>query len=1065
MYSLLQGLKIVKKLGFGATGEVALVDHGGELRALKVINLNAMSLLGPRGGIAKDERQRKLLRERKQKFLLAGFQYEAKTLKTLDHVNVTRFYDCGYAAKEKRYYLISEYVEGKDLYTAVKDLSFNEKELVFIDILRGLNYLHNQAVYHFDLKVQNILVNTCDGKLVPKIIDFGLANFHLRPEYLAETPDDESHQSTAQLGTPTYMAPEVWLGEDKDGRSDLYSLGVIFYYCLTGELPFKCKDLSELKDLHCNFKPQNPCFLNKDIPEYWDRIIMRLLEKNPNNRYHDAAFVIREICLYSNQDYKIETTETQISYLPRQGRFIGRENEIRVFNEVAKKVFTDKDEKACRLLVVKGKKGTGKTRLLDEIKFFGKLHYNLAVQTWDKIDDPVHSPTIIILDQTEADSRNVVLDLLLKHAGKEVLVVSVEADPDFTWEQSQEIILKDFTKNHISDYIKQVIRSDEPPQFIVDQLYDQTGGNPFLLSRLIQHLLEQNIMVDASGPWPTSLLEDLAIDIREVRTSQTFEDFYVDELKKLNLTDIQERILNFMALINKAVDEKILSNVIGYSEITTDLYPLVKKHKILNQDLAGMITFCKKSFLEFIANHIPFETKCILHQSIADYLKNNHGDKKQIAWHQGCARAKFKEASIILLDLAGEYEKAGKYKKAVVCYDKLLDLKEGGEALAVAEVEQKLVTALFHSNKFKRAKEIADKIVGDLRGLKPCPIKERILWEISYINLGMSLQNADLLDCEKYLKFISDQLASYLKLPENKAKNIFFSNRQAQVEVLKGNLDKAEAIFTATAMAELGLSTTEKEFMSNNDLNKVLYLKKEYEKAKQVCNERLKIISNPNQKGRCYYLLALVLNQMGLHDEAISNLEKCDHIAKENQDMLSLLRVFNLLGDIYYSRSKNLDASKSYWERALILAQKNNDLTSCGAIASNLGRVFNHIKQYNDAFHYLIYSIRCFDSLKSKLITIADQIVRAKIELVESAIGLNDLKVAQNFLNDIKNELDLHNELSHLTFWYYCQCCHYFHVANDTANKTMYLENAKKRAHTELEKNTLKNLQALSALS
>ncbi|MBL7685417.1 MAG: serine/threonine protein kinase, partial [Deltaproteobacteria bacterium] len=180
--------EVIQKLGSGLSGEVVLAKDDQTSYALKFLKSSQQSF-------SKEE-------------AIANFKNEFSLLKELHHPNVAKIHDFGYEAKEDRYYFATEYIDGPDLLTACQNKSPDEIELLMVQALRALEYLHSHAIYHFDLKPQNILTtNNKDHPQQVKIIDFGLAGYKPKGK---------------MAGTPSYMPPEVILGHQPDGRADLY---------------------------------------------------------------------------------------------------------------------------------------------------------------------------------------------------------------------------------------------------------------------------------------------------------------------------------------------------------------------------------------------------------------------------------------------------------------------------------------------------------------------------------------------------------------------------------------------------------------------------------------------------------------------------------------------------------------------------------------------------------------------------------------------------------------------------------------------------------------------------
>src|SRR5579864_5504004 len=213
------------------------------------------------------------------------FLLEAQSMARLNHPNIVAVYDVG--VDDNRSYIILEYVRGKTLRESnVKELPLEKAIGMAVQVLEALQYAHAQGIIHRDIKPGNVML-TEDGAV--KVMDFGLAR---------RMSDISNLTHSGEIvGTIAYLPPERFMGKSGDRASDLYSVGVLLYELVCGTLPFPLEsgDLVAVMYAHVNDRPKPLRSLKPTIPSALERIVMRLLSKNPTHRYPDAASVIVDL--------------------------------------------------------------------------------------------------------------------------------------------------------------------------------------------------------------------------------------------------------------------------------------------------------------------------------------------------------------------------------------------------------------------------------------------------------------------------------------------------------------------------------------------------------------------------------------------------------------------------------------------------------------------------------------------------------------------------------------------------------------------------------------------------
>ena len=212
------------------------------------------------------------------------FFREAESAGKLNHPNIVRIFDAG--EEDEVAYIAMELLEGQNLvpYTDKKNLLPSKTALAYVaKVAEALDYAHHQGIVHRDIKPANIMILK-DSTL--RVADFGIARI---------TAASKTATGSV-MGTPAYMSPEQIAGKKVDGRSDLFSLGVVLFELLTGEKPFKGGDgIGALLFQIANDPHPDPLSLNPQLPPCLSVIINKSLAKNPETRYQSGFEMIRDM--------------------------------------------------------------------------------------------------------------------------------------------------------------------------------------------------------------------------------------------------------------------------------------------------------------------------------------------------------------------------------------------------------------------------------------------------------------------------------------------------------------------------------------------------------------------------------------------------------------------------------------------------------------------------------------------------------------------------------------------------------------------------------------------------
>ena len=259
--------EVLSVLGVGCMGAVYKVEDlqlGGSLIALK--------LLAPDFGARQEELER--------------FRREVVLLRKIAHPNVVSVYDFGTTSSGRHFYTM-EFVEGQSLYSTLYnqyDLTLKADELmsIMLDISEGLASIHRAGIIHCDIKPENIMVEP-GGRI--KLTDFGLSSDLSSSRY--------GHSKGVAVGTPFYMSPEQFRGENIDLRADIYAAGLIAYEMAVRDKAFFSTDYYELAELH--FREQIPDIRSqrKDLPEWYAEFVERCTQKSKDKRFQSAEEMLK----------------------------------------------------------------------------------------------------------------------------------------------------------------------------------------------------------------------------------------------------------------------------------------------------------------------------------------------------------------------------------------------------------------------------------------------------------------------------------------------------------------------------------------------------------------------------------------------------------------------------------------------------------------------------------------------------------------------------------------------------------------------------------------------------
>ena len=539
-----------------------------------------------------------------QKAVYRRFHREFQVLNRFQHPRLVRTYTWGFA--EDRPYFTMEYLPGKTLDKIIADQAllgqFQTSHFYALiqQIVEGLAYVHAQGAVHRDLKPSNIMVLETEGGIETTILDLGLAKFrHLHSTSITQTG--------ATIGTAEYMSPEQGKGLWVDHRSDLYSLGIILYEMLAGAPPFSGQNPISVILKHIREMPPPMDEVNIAVPEETQQIVLKLLAKEPVDRYQSAEELMRAL----PSEVVLPSNERDVPMKVMRPQFVGRESEMKTLRAMLHDVLAGEQ----RVVLISGEAGVGKSRVVEELLGDALIHDFLCLkgagreeggQIYGALIDAfqrVKTTDLVerVPDSLETDKFSVMerwLQLLKRLRQKQPIVLCLEdiqwldeltleflqyvlRDPDpcpfllcltCRWSNleplSEEvenfihsnefagatrIQLEDLSQEDVGSLAASMLGERSIPPDALQTLFRETGGQPLFVVEAVRTLVnadvvQQNMYGDWQwGEFPETLLSD---DISEILHRRI-----------ATLPAMQQRVLEYACVFSSDFSFDLLATV------------------------------------------------------------------------------------------------------------------------------------------------------------------------------------------------------------------------------------------------------------------------------------------------------------------------------------------------------------------------------------------------------------------------------------------------------------------------------------------------------------------------
>lgn len=899
----------------------------------------------------------KLLLPMQDVAIVERFKEEFALLTRLSHPHINAVYDFG-RDPVHGYFFTAELVSGCSLQVATKGKSAAYVESLIMQVVRALNYLHSRDVYHFDIKPGNVLVEDADGPTPRvKVIDFGLAALR------AAIPG---------MGTPSFMAPEMILGQVADGRADLYAVGVMLYVCLTRRNPFRQATVEQTQAQQLQLVPPPPSAWVPTLPGHLDDIVQRLLQKLPADRYATAAHVLRDWQLRTGQAIPVEAAETRQAYLPAGGMLIGREREraqLRacIPRAVATAATAPGDSVAsdavAPVTLVLGGTGMGKTALLRALQCEAQLAdcsviSNLGsagaideiwVERCSALLVAAPTPTLIVLDDIDAicadgsaaRGEKPLRILWERMAGGQMphlrLVAAARQVPE-RLPTSTILPLAPLTVDAVQEYLGMIVgQSTVQLREFAQALHARSGGNPAHLRHIVHALLAQGALVDPSGVWDAAQFEDISIDLDACAAPVDLVAAMRQHL--CALPEGQRALVRWCVLWEGPISGAVLRGLCRGAEIRGSLTELLHGALVEHDAVHGTYTVVDAQVREAVLGMLSATQRTVCEDAIVAWLTAHGAELIEILRHQayGSDAHAAHEALLSLCHYERDHQRLTRamarlqerlaampppaWRHAYQLLLAKLSLQADQPRVcievvtnALAEMESPVVHAL------------PDTASGNQDPRLEC-------WEL----LGRAQMRCHAVTAAREIfttaqYFVAPGSTWFLRLENNIARTHFEA----------GELTEAERLYRRTAQEATRLPERERMLIDNNELGQVLLLRREYTAAAAVLSADVQMARTTGLArvlSSRLYQWGEALRQQGALEAARRCLTEAADVGRAQQQLQLLATIYNGLGNVEQMAEDYAAAADAY-ERGLTLCYRVGALALAATMSVNLARVW-----------------------------------------------------------------------------------------------------------------------------
>jgi transcriptional regulator with GAF, ATPase, and Fis domain len=661
---------------------------------------------------------------------------EFSLLRRLNHPNLVRIADFGVVANSGDLFLVRDWIQGQNLYTATEGTDADAILNIAMDLSRALQYLHTRGIVHGHLSPFNAILSNEEkgiGKL--RLVDFGLSR------------RIGNEQLDRSIGMLAYTAPEILSGGQINKSSDLYSLGILMYQLLTRRLPFEDADPEFLIQKHLQSSVDLRPIERMRGGSRVSPLVQSLLDKNPDKRPASGEDVIRLIIDASGRNWlNADIKELESHFCASQ--FVGRERELLHLQESARRV----TENARGWTVfITGEAGSGKTRCMEELKSWALLEgWQIAEGTCGSREagsyapyrqilansDPAEGealfrfqdapraaapeifdasskyaagqyrdlltrelirrmrarPTLLLLHDFHLadEATNAVLDYLSSdiqahsvlmcvslRSGDEIKGIMGRVIDSVTRQERGEVLpLDPLEKESVEQLIEGMTGDSSLKATLGEWMFKSIGGNPFFLEEMLKHLVEQKLLRREFGRW-----RFVESDLNKLEVPESIGAVLLRRFEQLSHP--ARALANWLALFQGDVSGSLLSSVMAQSPaLTADALQELSHRQMTRTETKRAeetVGFVHSLIAEVIQSNLPKKLRQKMHRKIAEALEREMGAEghvQELAMHfmQGNAG---EVAVRYAWNAAAQARAEFAHEKALHCYEYIFKNRNG----------------------------------------------------------------------------------------------------------------------------------------------------------------------------------------------------------------------------------------------------------------------------------------------------------------------------------------------------------------------------------------------------